>query len=287
MLSAADITATLDSSDGSSAFTVKNLDETSIGWLDSTGNATISGGLLLGNSTSISNGTIRWTGADFEGRKGGAWVSFTQSVPPGTILPYGGTTAPNGYLLCNGASFLRTAYSDLFTAIGTAYGAVDGTHFNVPDLRGRFIRGTDNGAGNDPDAGARVVSNAGGHTGDNVGSLQADALESHLHAKGTLAADNGGIHTHGNGTLGTSTTGAHTHVVRAGRNYGKTGDPSDWSDNNSNPETTSSAGDHSHTITGALADSAAHGHTVCGSTANTGGNETRPANIYVNFIIKY
>lgn len=60
----------------------------------------------------------------------------------GLILPYGGGSSPVGYLLCDGAAISRTTYSDLFTAIGTAFGAGDGsTTFNIPDLRGKFIRG--------------------------------------------------------------------------------------------------------------------------------------------------
>ena len=56
------------------------------------------------------------------------------AAPPGIINAYGGATAPTGWLLCNGASQLRATYPALFAAIGTAYGSVDGTHFNVPNL---------------------------------------------------------------------------------------------------------------------------------------------------------
>lgn len=62
-------------------------------------------------------------------------------LPAGVIWLYGGTAAPTGWLLCDGASLLRSSFADLFTAIGTAYGAADGTHFNVPDLRQRFPLG--------------------------------------------------------------------------------------------------------------------------------------------------
>lgn len=59
-------------------------------------------------------------------------------------------SAPTGYLKCNGAAVSRTTYADLFAAIGTTYGAGDGsTTFNVPDLRGEFIRGWDDGRGVD------------------------------------------------------------------------------------------------------------------------------------------
>jgi len=53
----------------------------------------------------------------------------------GEIIPWAGSTVPNAkWLQCDGASLLRSAYPDLFTVIGTAYGSVDGTHFNIPDL---------------------------------------------------------------------------------------------------------------------------------------------------------
>lgn len=64
--------------------------------------------------------------------------SHTGVIPPGAIQMYAAAAAPSGYLLCDGTSYLRADYTDLFTAIGTQYGAVDGTHFNVPDLRGRL-----------------------------------------------------------------------------------------------------------------------------------------------------
>lgn len=55
--------------------------------------------------------------------------------PSGAILMFGGAAAPDGYLLCDGTSYVRTDYPALFTAIGTAYGSADATHFNVPDYR--------------------------------------------------------------------------------------------------------------------------------------------------------
>jgi len=59
-------------------------------------------------------------------------------VPAGCIMAYAGATAPDGWLPCRGQAVSRTAYVDLFVAIGTAYGPGDGaTSFNLPDLRGR------------------------------------------------------------------------------------------------------------------------------------------------------
>lgn len=63
-------------------------------------------------------------------------------MPPGVILPYAVSVAPNGYLLCNGANVSRTTYSALFSVISTTYGVGNGTStFTLPDLRGRFIVG--------------------------------------------------------------------------------------------------------------------------------------------------
>lgn len=61
-------------------------------------------------------------------------------IPTGLILPYGGTTAPNGFLMCDGTAVSRTTYADLFSVIGTAFGSGDGsTTFNLPDYRDRTL----------------------------------------------------------------------------------------------------------------------------------------------------
>ena len=65
----------------------------------------------------------------------------------GVLLPYAGEVAPPGWLICAGQSVLRSAYPKLFAVIGTLYGSADGTHFNVPDLRGRVPGGKDNMGG--------------------------------------------------------------------------------------------------------------------------------------------
>lgn len=64
-------------------------------------------------------------------------------LPIGAIVPYGGSTTPSGYLLCNGSAVSRTTYANLFEAIGTTYGSGDGsTTFNVPNLTDKFIQGS-------------------------------------------------------------------------------------------------------------------------------------------------
>jgi microcystin-dependent protein len=116
------------------------------------------------------------------------------AIPPGTMLDYGGASAPAGYLLCDGSAISRTTYAQLFTAIGTAFGGGDGTTtFNLPDLRGRFTRGRDAGAGRDPDVGSRGASAVGGLTGDNVGSLQDDQFRAHSHIATACANPGGGL----------------------------------------------------------------------------------------------
>lgn len=67
-------------------------------------------------------------------------------LPPGTITPFAGTsTVPDGYLLCSGAQVSRVTYAALFTAIGTSYGAGDGSStFTLPDFRDRFPQGAGN-----------------------------------------------------------------------------------------------------------------------------------------------
>jgi len=63
-------------------------------------------------------------------------------VPSGTVMMYGGATAPTDWLLCDGSAISRTTYARLFNAIGTTFGVGDGsTTFNVPDCRGIFVRG--------------------------------------------------------------------------------------------------------------------------------------------------
>lgn len=98
-------------------------------------------------------------------------------APPGTIVAYGGATAPPGWLVCDGSAVSSADYPGLFAAIGTAWGAGSGpdTDFHLPDLRGRFLRGVDNAAGRDRGAASREASNAGGNTGDSVGTVQGHA----------------------------------------------------------------------------------------------------------------
>lgn len=107
-----------------------------------------------------------------------------QVTPTGTIQPHAGGTAPDGFLVCDGSIVNIADYPKLYAVIGTSWGhgnevspgVSDGLTFHLPDLRGRFLRGVDNGAGRDSDASIRTAGNAGGNTGDSVGSVQGDAI---------------------------------------------------------------------------------------------------------------
>jgi len=71
---------------------------------------------------------------------------------PGQITQYGGITPPSGWFECDGLLLNRTTYADLFNIISDRFGAGDGTTtFQLPDMRGQFVRGWDNGAGIDVD----------------------------------------------------------------------------------------------------------------------------------------
>ena len=104
----------------------------------------------------------------------------TLTFPAGIIIPFAGPTEkiPAGWMLCDGSAISRSDFANLYDAIGVNWGTGDGsTTFNLPDLRGMFLRGVSGESGNDPDAGNRVVlTNNGGNTGNNVGSYQGDAI---------------------------------------------------------------------------------------------------------------
>jgi len=120
-------------------------------------------------------------------------------MPTASLMPYAGTAAPTGYLLCDGAAVSRTTYSDLFGIVGTTYGVGDGsTTFNIPDLRGRVIAGQDDMGGTSAN---RLTNQTGGLNGDTLGAT-------------------GGAETH---TLTVAEIPAHTHTYNAHTGLGASG----------------------------------------------------------------
>lgn len=118
-------------------------------------------------------------------------------VEPGAVIGFAGTTAPIGYLKCNGAAISRTTYAALYAALLTTWGSGDGsTTFNVPDFRGEFLRGFDDGKGTDS---GRVFA-----------SSQTDQVKDHQHS---------GVVTSGN--VNQMTVGSTTNVATL--NTGNTG----------------------------------------------------------------
>ena len=153
---------------------------------------------------------------------------LTGTAPPtGAMMLYGGTVAPTGWLLCDGSAISRTTQAGIFSVIGTAYGAGDGsTTFNLPDFRGR------------------VPVAVGTHA--DVGSLGAN--------DGAAVADRRPKHAHSH-TLGTGTdTPDHTHAFDGG-DYVGAGQPARLYTavgTGSGANSTGASARHTHAITGGI-----------------------------------
>ncbi len=130
-------------------------------------------------------------------------------LPIGTISAYGGSSAPTGWLLCDGTAVSRTTYSALFAIVGTTFGAGNGTTtFNLPDLRQRFPMG-------------KAVSGTGATLGETGGTVD------HLHTvdppnttsgvpSTTVAATN---------LTGTAASTTHTHDLNIAQFNSGTANP--------------------------------------------------------------
>lgn len=121
-----------------------------------------------------------------------SFAVFTNNpVVAGSVMAFSSTDPPAGWLECNGTNLSRTTYATLFAVVSTNFGYTNATTFTIPDLRGRFIRGWNHGAGNDPNTTVRTAQSAGGVTNDFVGSYQADAYASHYHTSQASGSDGG------------------------------------------------------------------------------------------------
>ena len=193
--------------------------------LSTTGNITITigGSASLGiNSTDVDfyGGSVtNWRGQlNLTQGSGTATVNYTRPtttggtpaqgnlnnflVVPGTIIAFGGTTAPEGYLACDGAYVSKTQYPDLYAAIGDTWPPLPpGNNFRLPDLRGLFLRGagTNNSVKRSDGAFAQ---------GGNVGRTASDTLAAHTHTYNDNRASGYGLTSTGNSAERTSNTGS-------------------------------------------------------------------------------
>lgn len=221
-------------------------------------------------------------------------------IPTGMIMPFAGPTAPGGYLLCNGAAVSRTLYPDLFTLIGTTYGAGDGsTTFNVPDLRQRFPIGK-------ADSGTASVLGSTGGAIDHTHSTpsHSHSVPSHTHSipshTHTMPSHS---HTVDPPATTSSAAGSHSHGGLTGGETAGDGDgPSAGIAGSGHYHTLSSDGSHTHStnIGSFSSGSTDPGDTNSGGsgTSGSGGSGTtgtdgagtsgsaNPPYIALNFVIK-
>jgi microcystin-dependent protein len=151
--------------------------------IDPNGSETVNGATTLalspGDSIDLRRIATGWVG-----------IMRAAAIPIGGLLPFAGANAPGGYLLCNGQNVSRTTYAGLFSVVGTAFGAGDGsTTFGIPDLRGRAPFGRDNMGGS---AANRITAGVSGITGTTLGASGGDER---LHAHGHAVTDPGHGHT--------------------------------------------------------------------------------------------
>jgi phage-related tail fiber protein len=148
------------------------------GGITSTG-LTMTTARLLGRTTASTGAIEEITVGSGLSLSGGTLTASAVSILTGSVVAWTTSTAPSGYLECNGTAVSRVTYAALYAIIGTTFGSGDGsTTFNLPDLRGEFIRGWDNGRGVD---GSR-----------SFGSAQADELEAHTHSYSTPTTSGAG-----------------------------------------------------------------------------------------------
>ena len=216
--------------------------------------SSLSGNIALTLPSAITNGGFLQTDGS-----GNLSFSIIEGVPSGSVFCRAVATVPTGYLECNGAAVSRTTYSALFAVIGTTYGAGNGSStFNVPDLRGEFIRGFDNGRG--VDSGRSVATSQGGQNASHNHSISVSGTTSTKSLTGDVRRISEGYRVSG------TASGVFTKTFDA-----------------NNPVTGSS----SNSPTSGFSMDASHNHTFSASgTSGSQGSEARPRNIAMMYIIK-
>jgi len=227
---------------------------------------------LKSPSSVSSNVTFTLPGADGSNGQmlqtnGSGALSFTtvSGVPSGSVFCMAVATVPSGYLECNGAEVSRTTYAVLFAVIGTAYGTGNGSStFNLPDLRGEFVRGFDNGRGVD--------------SGRSIATIQGDDNKLHNHSATTTGSV--GNHRH-NYAFAQASGGS------IGTNFGGSGIANVNQSGGRLAELEQSGGNDGQDLRGYVAESDDTTPSLSVSTtiANQGG-ESRPRNIAMMYVIK-
>lgn len=199
-------------------------------------------------------------------------AQFSSLMPAGEVSYFARPTAPENYLKANGAAISRSAYPELFAAIGTVFGAGNGsTTFNVPDLRGEFIRCWDDGRGVDVNR--------------NFGSAQAAAVVAHTHLANTSVDAISHNHSFSGST---NIAGSHVHTApRAQNNDVGSGSPNFTTANLQNGITapTNAAGDHSHVVSGS-SNTVTQTPTASTVVQSAGVSDGRPRNVALLACIK-
>jgi len=170
----------------------------------------LSGNVALTLPSSITNGGFLQTDGS-----GNLSFQIVAGVPSGSVFCMAVATVPTGYLECNGAAVSRSTYAALFAIIGTAYGTGNGSStFNLPDLRGEFIRGFDNGRG--VDNGRSIASSQSSQFGQHNHNVSASSSSSvtdpgHTH---TMNFNQGNIISSG-GAFGLKDSGTANRINNA------------------------------------------------------------------------
>jgi len=143
----------------------------------------------------------------------------SSSLPIGTVITWPSESVPEGFLECNGSGLSTETYATLFAHIGYKYGGSAGT-FNLPDYRGYFLRGWDNGAGIDPNVASRT-NRGDGTVGDNIGTKGNDAMilaetqiptHSHTYTY-TAPGDGGGYYNTSTSAIGSGLSHYHASDI--------------------------------------------------------------------------
>lgn len=199
-------------------------------------------------------------------------LSGGDATPVGSLAPFAGASAPTGWLLCDGASYLRTAYPALYAVIGTTYGAADGTHFNVPSLTNRVP------------VGSGGTYTRGGTGGAATVTLSEAQMPNHDHGMGSASASSAGGHSHGGST---STDGSHSHSESAAGTRSDILAGGGTTTGTSTSGTTGSAGSHGHSIS--TDSQGSHSHSITGVTDAAGSgsaHENMPPYVAMPYIIR-